>query len=61
MSTKLNEEEAADYVAMLRTEQARRECVRYWRDRHGRAYASKVVALTRKRYPRKDLGIDGLV
>lgn len=59
MSAKLDEGDAAEYICGLRTEQARRECMRYWKDKHGDGYVLEVMAIIHKRYPRRRLGLDG--
>lgn len=61
MSAKLDEGDAAEYICALRTEDARRGCLRYWIEKHGKGYVLEVVAVIAKRYPRRQLGIDGVV
>lgn len=61
MSAKLDEGGAAEYVCGLRTEAARRECIGYWREKHGKGYALSVMAVIKKRYPRRELGLEGVL
>lgn len=61
MSAKLEAGDAAEYICALRTGPARRECIGFWEKKHGKGYALSVMAVIRKRYPRRELGLEGVL
>lgn len=61
MSAKLDEGDAAEYICALRTDMARRQCLSHWAVRHGKGYVLSVMAVIKKRYPRRGLGLEGVL